>query len=269
MKKLLLASALASTLGSVAGAAVTTSGDDGVRWSGTTPDMGPPDMCQFTEIKDGKMDYFEGEHNYTISHDGTTGYGSVYSNKPMIGGRWITSESAEIRVKHRGASHLVVEALNVVYNSSDGTEYPAQVDYNPYTYSMRPSDYSQNPDYPYIASFSDAVRVNEGYQVSHNGFSITTLIGGDSPTYENQAGQTWLPNVSNVDTHKLEAEDKATFEINQEWEPYLPDELFNHRIAIGGVAWMVDANGESKYDPNNYGMTKGNYFAPHRVSCIQ
>lgn len=273
MKKLLLASALASTLGSVAGAAVTTAGDDGVRWSGTTP--GLPNVCEFYDTVDGEMAYYEGEHNYSISHDGTTGYGSIVHNKFMMGGRWIANRQAMIYVRHRGASQLMVEAVNKVVNSSDGTEYDVQVDYNaPLTVGdLAPSDYwagyQPSGEYPHIQSYSGkAVRIVSGNPTYANYTWHHTVYNALNPDVENQAGETWTPTTSRTISN-AEAEDRVIFNLIEDVELNLTDQVVNHGIVIGGVAWMVDANGESKYDPNNYGMTEGNYFTPHKVSCIQ
>lgn len=247
--------------------------------SGTVPEL--PDQCEFLNVKDGTMIYFPGEHNYTIGHDGTNGIGNIIYNRFMMGGRWIANEAAEIQIKHRGASQLMVEATNKLVNSSTGRVYDVQVDYqNPGTVNvLAPADYWQYPhvneDYPHIPSYGgDSVKITMGEQQKQAGMEwgpfgwMTTVYNPVTPVMENQAGVEWTPETTRTGQY-MEAKDRAIFNLVEDVELSLSNQVSHHRIAISGVAWMVDSMGVSKYDPDNHDLEDGNYYIEHKVTCLQ
>ena len=104
MKKLLLASALVSTLASAAGATVTHTGDRTVRWSGKTPLVSA--TCEFTGNNDGGMTYTEST------------------------GVWTVDTAATVTLEAVNVGSVTVEPVDSKLYKSDGTEIGAvTVDY--------------------------------------------------------------------------------------------------------------------------------------------
>ena len=236
--------------------------------SGTVPEL--PDQCYFHEVVDGAMYYFPGHYQSNIRH------GKTYES--YIGGRWVATRSASFRVKHRGASELIVEATNKLVNSSTGRVYDVQVDYNnPSTVNtIAPSMFwNINEMGPHIPSYSGkSVRIISGeYQfdaVSAGWFTpqYKTVESALAPHMENQAGVSWTPVTTRSDA-LMEAEDRVRFDLVEDVELNLADQLSRHDVVIGGIAWMVDDMGVSQYDPDNHDLEDGNYYIEHKVTCVQ
>ena len=177
----------------------------------------------------------------------------------------------------------MVEATNKLVNSTTGRVYDVQVDYqNPGTVTvLAPADYwnGTGPDYTlydHIPSYGgDSVRITMGEQQKQVGMSwgpfgwLNTVWNPHTPIMENQAGVTWTPETTRGGDGNMEAKDRARFNLVEDVELDLPDQISHHRISISGVAWMVDSAGVSKYDPNNHDLEDGDYYIEHKVTCLQ
>ena len=254
MKKLLLASALVSTLASVAGAAVTTSGIDGVRWSGTTPDLGPDSFCEFKNIVDGTMVYVP------------PGEIGIYDQP----GFWYTTDRAQVEIESLYAKSIIVEGDNTLYLNETATNHGILVDYFPdsgYGFNNNAVQNSNNDP-------------NHGHGLWYNSYTHYTKTTGSTQyaTVSDLQGTVVGGNVNIPGGRNA----RNRFEIH-EIEGGSTSQLSNHgagnpfttTLWIAGAAYMLDENGEplpsetAAGPDGNYGMVDGNYHIKHKVTCLQ
>lgn len=244
--------------------------------SGTVPTVQP--YCQFSEITDGEMAFVPG-FELSGQYNGT-GFWRTHRGAP-----------ATIRVQAAGASKVSVIGGNKVINRSDGTEYPVKVDY---------SQMGNVSTYTGIPEFDDNGFATAGYITA---LTEVSGVGGHWDKtglvklfYREQSDPTWVPAIPQWGLYPGNANSAPTTDkpelLSNEWEyvhdrfdvefhPLLEEaNLFMH---IQGAAWMLDSNGEMRYEddgmgrttPNGrkllsyYGMTDGDYYIEHTVQCLQ
>ena len=258
MKKLLLASALVSTLASVAGAAVTTSGIDGVRWSGTTPDLGPDSFCEFKNIVDGTMVYSPASEELQ---------GSYVKRMP---GFWYTTEFAEVKIESLYAKSIIVEGENTLYLDETATNHGILVDYFP----DQTGQWRNN-----IANTNNDPNYGDGLGLSNHDTYYTKTVGmtryATSSALQGTVvgGNVNIPGGRNArnrfEIHEIEG--GSTYQLSN----HGAGNPFTTTLWIAGAAYMLDENGEplpsetAAGPDGNYGMVDGNYHIKHKVTCLQ
>ena len=256
MKKLLLASALVSTLASVAGAAVTTSGTDGVRWSGTTPDLGPDSFCEFKNITDGTMEYVP------------PGEISIYDQP----GFWYTTYPAEVEIQSLYAKSIIVEGDNTLYLGETATTHGILVDYFPDNTGINANNVpnSNNDPNHYAGLGLNNYAHNTWYTKTIGTTQYDTLLELQGTVV---GGNVNIPGGRNArnrfEIHEIEGGPTSYLGMHGAGNP------FTTTLSIAGAAYMLDGNGEplpsetAAGPDGNYGMVDGNYHIKHKVTCLQ
>ena len=253
MKKLLLASALVSTLASVAGAAVTTSGTDGVRWSGTTPDLGPDSFCEFKNIADGTMEYVP------------PGEISIYDQP----GLWYTTYPAEVEIQSLYAKSIIVEGDNTLYLGETATNHGILVDYFPDNIGFNGNGVqNSNNDPNHNASLGLASYTYYKKTIGTTQYKTSIELQGTVV-----GGNVNIPGGRNArnrfEIHEIEGGPTYYLGNHGAGNP------FTTKLSISGAAYMLDGNGEplpsetAAGPDGNYGMVDGNYHIKHKVTCLQ
>jgi hypothetical protein len=256
MKKLLLASALVSTLASVAGAAVTTSGDAGVRWAGTTPELGPDSFCEFKNIVDGTMVY---------SPPSAKMYGQYTKRLP---GFWYTTEFAKVEIESLHAKSIIVEGENTLYLDETATNHGILVDYFPdQTGQVKFSTTNNDPNYQDglgLTSQDSYYLLSSGLAEYNNAHELQgTVVGGNVNIIGGRNAR------NRFEIHDIEGGSSAQL------SGHGAGNSFTTTLQIAGAAYMLDGNDQPLYDADaagadeNYGMVDGNYHIKHKVTCLQ
>ena len=278
--------------------------------TGTVPAYDQSNFCEFRDVTDGTMTYSPGYSRDTLANGATQQRAGFW--KTDVGG------AAIMNVRTRGAYKISVLGGTVVKNKNDGTEYPVLVDLStpiPSIPSLLPQLNAKNKTAvqtvnPEALEGVAAGRFGMGgiygqYYQENNYRTVYT--SKDQPDWgDDDTNPVWgwhhiLSNptgyepVENINSPRSpEIHDQANFYLKYtNYALYagevLPNLVHDVKIAIRGVAWMLDSNNEVKYeddgkgrrighrpsDPNGthalsyYGMTDGDYYIEHTVQCLQ
>ena len=284
--------------------------------SGTVPAFDQPDHCEFYDVVDGEMAFTPGWNWDTMA-------GGAEAPHP---GFWKTDRynPAHMKVRTRGAAKISVMGGDVVINKNDGTEYPVKVDYSTPKNIAVPAELNDGADHLETTNLTYANGYVEALPGVQDGrFGMGAIYGQnyaesayrhvftskDQPNWGDDnaiyAGS-WShyspqsnPNVPepqgqlvNVHSTKLVHDQFNVILRFNDFEGYdgtNANPMYNFSIFIQGLAWMLDSNGEMRYEddgmgrrteptsayPNGrmamsyYGMTDGDYYIEHTVQCLQ
>ncbi len=252
--------------------------------SGTVPTVQP--YCQFSNISDGIMHFVPGFK----SDNGSEGVGF-----------WRTDRTgpAQISVQAAGAYKVSVIGGTKVKNRNDGTEYPVKVDYSAMhvdtgTYSVVPemAEYGFQGQNGYNTAITSVTGVGGHWDKS----GLVKLF------HREQSNPTWAPDRpwwGQIPSSTNSAPTDTPYYTNVSPYQYVHDQVdvefssslleVDFHMHINGNAWMLDSDGEMKYEsdglgrrtppvggyPNGkaalsyYGMTDGDYYIEHTVQCLQ
>ena len=241
--------------------------------SGTVPAYDQTDFCEFLDVTDGTMTYSPGYSWDTLNP-------GHWQNRA---GFWKSDRTAPalMKVRTRGAHMISVLGGTKVINRTDKTEYDVLVDFS-----------TPNPSIPSDLPQLDWNTMNTGVQnlypealegVQAGRFGMGALYGQtyieqsyhsvytskDQPNWgATEQGQRWNRTVESNPNSKVPEEwinSITSPEIHDQFNAYLrftnfddfgveqPNLVHAVDLAIHGVAYMLDSNGEARYEDDGKG----------------
>jgi hypothetical protein len=258
MKKLLLTSTLIALCSSVS---AQTIGSESMKWSGTTPDLGPDSYCTFTEINDGEMTYIPPVANASIGR--------------YMPGHWRTTKAATVKAKSLHAKSLIVEGINTLYRDESATNHKILIDYMPDTVSHVQNSVpntNKDPNAEYSIGSNQSLKdvYDTQFYTKTWGYSTYT-VGRHELQGVIMGGDVNIPGRLNArnrfEMHYIESGCTG-------WSCVAGTPI-DHYLEIAGVAYMLDDSGEPFYSEaaagpdGDYFMEDGNYHIKHKVTCLQ